>query len=89
MRELLFTANFQVNLRYFRTQSQLAEGDGACCYGIHVEKYVGDEITEERDVGFISQDKEYVANLLSNLAGGLVMPFALDEVLDDNMLIFN
>jgi len=84
MRELMFTVNFEVELRYFRTQDYLAEGDGnACCYGIQVEKYIGDEMTEEQDIGLVSESKEDVNKMISLLSSGFTTPFYLGEVVDE------
>ncbi|MCL2621299.1 MAG: DUF6514 family protein [Defluviitaleaceae bacterium] len=84
MRELMFTVNFEVELRYFRTQDYLAEGDGnVCCYGIQVEKYIGDEMTEEQDIGFVSESKEDVNKMICLLSRGFTTPFYLGEVVDE------
>ncbi|MCL2854086.1 MAG: DUF6514 family protein [Defluviitaleaceae bacterium] len=82
MKELLFVSNFEVAVKYFRTQSRM-ESDGICCYGIYVEKYVGDELTEEGHSGFISENEGYVNCLLARLSEGLVMPSSLNEILDE------
>ena len=84
MRELMFTVDFQGKLKYFRTQGYLTEGDGnVCCYGIQVEKYIGDEMTEEQDIGFVSESKEDVYEMLSLLSRSFTTPLDLGEAVDE------
>jgi len=71
-------------IRYFRTEGSLESDEtGTKVFGIKAGKYIDDNLVEESDAGFISEDMEYVDGVINFLGKHTVTPTSLYEVLDD------
>jgi len=81
------TSGFQ--LRYFKTSGQGFEDESKFYHGIFVMKLEGEEVLEQADSGFITEDAEQAIALITCLAENTVTPMALCEVLDEICPVFS
>jgi hypothetical protein len=86
-REMIMAADVEnFTIKYFRTEGEMEEDEGKSrIFGVSAEIYIGNELIDENDAGFISADIEHVNALIAILGRNTVTPYALGEVLDEIM----
>ena len=70
-------------LEYYRALQKNKEDSTAHLYGICIAKYINGVLADKNCSGAISDKKDYVDNIISTLANGIVTPMVLNEILDD------
>lgn len=87
MKEMILAVGVEdYTIKYFRTQGELicqVNGEATNVFGILATKYINDQEKESMDAGFISQDINYVNEIINLLGKNIVTPVVLCEIIDE------